>query len=371
MPGRSDAAPDVRMASSGDAGSARGVPRPLSVAPMLDWTDRHFRRFLRGLTRRTLLYTEMVTAAAVLHGDRERLLGFCGCERPVSVQLAGDDPDALARAAAIAVAFGYDEVGLNVGCPSERVQRGRFGACLMAEPDRVAAIVGAMRAAVDVPVTVKHRLGIDHLDDDDHLHAFVAALAGAGVDRVVVHARKAWLRGLSPKENRTVPPLQPDRVLALKAAFPSLRVEYNGGVRTLDEASVWLARLDGVMIGRAAIEDPYLLADADARVFGELGCAPSRAEAIAAYLPHVEAERARGVSWIALIRPLLPLARGLPGGRTWRRVLSEGATRSDAGPERILAALRALPPEARDARGRAAAPIPAPEAAVRLVECRA
>lgn len=361
------------MADPGGAAGPRGVRRPLSVAPMLDWTDRHFRRFARGLTRRTLLYTEMITANAVLHGDRSRLLGFDPGERPVAVQLAGDDPDALARAAEIAAGFGYDELDLNVGCPSDRVQRGRFGACLMAEPARVAAIVRAMRRAVDLPVTVKHRLGIDDLDDDRHLHAFVGALADAGVDRVVVHARKAWLSGLSPKQNRTLPPLQPDRVVALKAAFPTLRVELNGGVRTLDEALAWLPRVDGVMIGRAAIEDPYLLAEADARVFGGAGPVPSRADAVAAYLPHLAAELAAGVSWTTLIKPLLPLARGVPGGRAWRRALSEGATRADADPARILAALAALPSAVRDARGRVAGAgaSPAAERDPRLVECRA
>ena len=316
---------------------------------MMDWTDRHYRRFMRGLTRRTLLYSEMITAAAVLHGDRERLLGHDPLERPVALQLGGDDPAALAEAAGAAEAWGYDEVNLNVGCPSDRVQRGRFGACLMAEPRLVADAVRAMRATVRVPVTVKHRLGIDELDDDAHLHRFVAELVGAGVDRVVVHARKAWLRGLSPKQNRTLPPLQHERVVALKAAFPGLRVEANGGVRDLETACDFLRSVDGVMIGRAAIEDPFLLAGADARVYGERGPSPSRGDAVAAYLPYVEAQRAAGVPWAPLVKPLIPLVRGVPGGRAWRRTLSEGATRRGAGTELVAAALAALPEEARSA----------------------
>jgi tRNA-dihydrouridine synthase A len=355
---------------------------------MMDWTDRHFRRFVRGLTRRALLYSEMVTSNAVLLGDRERLLGHDDVEHPVVLQLGGDDPARLAAAAAVAVAWGYDEVNLNVGCPSDRVQRGRFGACLMAEPDLVADAVRAMRAAVDVPVTVKHRLGIDDLDDDAHLHAFVGGLAAAGVDRVVVHARKAWLSGLSPKQNRSVPPLQHERVVALKAAFPGLPVETNGGIRDLDTVLDHLRRVDGVMVGRAAIEDPYLLAEVDARVFGEVGPVPTRAEAVMAYLPYMEAQRAAGAAWSALVKPVIPLLRGVPGARAWRRTLSEGAARRDAGPELLAAALAALPDEVALARGPAAvrgstagpgaspatAASPAPQAppgSGRLVDCRA
>jgi tRNA-dihydrouridine synthase A len=331
----------------------RGPARPLSVAPMMDWTDRHYRRFVRGLTRRALLYSEMITANAVLLGDRERLLGHDAVEHPVALQLGGDDPARLAEAAAVGVAWGYDEVDLNVGCPSDRVQRGRFGACLMAEPALVADAVRAMRAAVPVPVTVKHRLGIDELDDDAHLHAFVGELAAAGVDRVVVHARKAWLSGLSPKQNRSVPPLQHERVVALKAAFPELRVETNGGVRDLDTALDHLRRVDGVMIGRAAIEDPYLLADVDRRVFGEAWPVPSRADVVTAYLPYVEERRAAGAPWTALVKPVIPLLRGVRGARAWRRTLTEGATRRDAGPELLAAALAALPDEVAQARGSA------------------
>jgi tRNA-dihydrouridine synthase A len=333
------------------AGGHRGLRRPLSVAPMMDWTDRHYRRFVRGLTRRTLLYSEMITANAVLRGDRMRLLGFDAVEHPVVLQLGGDDPGRLAEAAVVAAAWGYDEVNLNVGCPSDRVQRGRFGACLMAEPNLVADAVREMRAAVSLPVTVKHRLGIDDLDDDAHLHAFVGALADAGVDRVVVHARKAWLQGLSPKQNRSVPPLQHERVVALKAAFPGLWVETNGGIRDLDAVSEHLRRVDGVMVGRMAIEDPYLLAEADRRVFGEGTPVPSRAEAVAAYLPYLEAQRSAGVGWTSLVKPVIPLVRGVRGGRAWRRTLSEGAGRPGAGPELLAAALAALPDAVAHARG--------------------
>ena len=328
----------------------RGPARPFSVAPMMDWTDRHYRRFVRGLTRRALLYTEMVTAAAILHGDRERLLGFDDLEHPVALQLGGDDPVALAEAARAGVAWGYDEIGLNVGCPSDRVQRGRFGACLMAEPNVVANAVRAMRDAVDVPVTVKHRLGIDDLDSDAHLHGFVAALAEAGVDRIVVHARKAWLSGLSPKENRTVPPLQHERVVALKRAFPALRIETNGGVRDLGAAMALLRDVDGVMVGRAAYEDPFLLAAVDAVVFGDAAASPSRVEAVAGYLSYVEAQRATGTPLPPLVKPLIGLVRGARGGRAWRRALSEGCVRPGAGPELIAAALASLPDEVRQAR---------------------
>ncbi len=317
----------------------RGPIRPLSVAPMMDWTDRHYRRFMRGITRRTLLYTEMVTANAIVHGDVERLLGFDPAEHPVAVQLGGDDPATLAAAARIAVERGYDEVNLNVGCPSDRVQRGRFGACLMAEPGVVADAVRALREAVAVPVTVKHRLGIDELDDDVHLHGFVGALVDAGVDRVIVHARKAWLQGLSPKQNRTVPPLQHERVIALKDAFGDLRVETNGGVRDLAGALGYLGVVDGVMIGRAAYDDPYLFADADRAVFGEDAAAPTRASVVADYLPYLEVRLAAGTPLPPLVKPLIGLMRGVPGGRSWRRTLTEGAGRPGAGPDLVERAL--------------------------------
>lgn len=323
--------------------AARGAVRRFSVAPMMDWTDRHYRFLVRGLTRHALLYTEMITAQAIVHGDAERLLDFDACEHPLALQLGGDNPSLLARAASVGAAWGYDEINLNVGCPSDRVQRGRFGACLMAEPERVAACVIAMREAVALPVTVKHRLGIDDLDSDAHLHAFVAALEDAGVDRLIVHARKAWLSGLSPKENRSVPPLQPERVRRLKEAFPGVRVEFNGGVRTWQGVDAALQHADGVMVGRQAIENPYWLAEVDARVFGATTAVPTRAQVVERYLPYVDAAMVRGVPWSALVKPLIPLVREVPGGRAWRRTLSEAAAQGQGGPGVIARALAALP----------------------------
>jgi tRNA-dihydrouridine synthase A len=338
---REDRRPEDRRAG------ARGSAGRLSVAPMMAWTDRHFRRFLRQLTRETRLYTEMVTTGALLHGDVARHLEFDERERPLVLQLGGDDPAALARCAALAERWGYDELNLNVGCPSDRVQRGRFGACLMASPGLVAASVEAMRSACGLPVTVKHRLGIDDLDDDEHLGRFVDALVDAGVDGLVVHARKAWLTGLSPKANRSVPPLQPERVLRLKAARPQLRVELNGGVRDLAGALGWLAQVDGVMIGRAAYEDPWLLAEADARVFGRPGAVEHREGALREYLPYVEARLQAGTPLAAIARHLLGLFAGRPGARAYRRVISERAHRPGAGIEVLEAALAAVPEAVR------------------------
>jgi tRNA-dihydrouridine synthase A len=320
----------------------RAPPRPFAVAPMMDWTTRHYRRFARGLTRHALLYTEMITANALVHGDAERLLAQDRADGPVALQLGGDDPILLARAARLGVAAGYAQIDLNVGCPSERVQRGRFGACLMADPAWVATLVAALSAAVAVPVTVKHRLGIDDRDDDVHLHAFVAGLAAAGVDGVTVHARKAWLSGLSPRENRTVPPLQPERVFALARAFPDLPVTYNGGVRDLTHAAALLAHVDGVMVGRAAIEDPFVLAGVDQRFFADPAPAPTRRDVVDAYLPYLERERAAGVPWAPLVKPLIPLVRGVPSARAWRRALSEPGTR-EPGPEVVARAAALLP----------------------------
>jgi tRNA-dihydrouridine synthase A len=342
----------------------RGVARALSVAPMMDWTDRHFRRFLRELTLETRLYTEMITTAAIRHGDRERLLGFDPIERPLALQLGGDDPDELAACAALAQAWGYDEVNLNVGCPSDRVQRGRFGACLMRTPEVVADAVTAMRAATPLPVTVKHRLGVDELDDDVRLGWFVDALVGAGVDGVAVHARKAWLSGLSPKQNRTVPPLEWSRVLRLKRERPWLRVELNGGIRDLEAAAAWASRLDGVMIGRASYEDPWILAEADARIFGVRGPVRTREGVLRAYAPYVEAQCDAGVPLKAITRHLLGLFAGRPGAKAYRRVISEQAHLRGAGVEVLERALAAVPEHVRaEEAGRAPAPVlvdPAP-----------
>lgn len=308
---------------------------------MMDYTHRHFRVFTRGLTTHTLLYTEMITAWALLHGDRPHLLGFDPIEHPLALQLGGADPARLAEAARIAEGFGYDEINLNVGCPSDRVQRGAFGARLMLEPDTVARAVEAMRAATPLPVTVKHRVGVDDVDTEADLLHFVDIVASAGADRFTVHARKAWLEGLSPKENREVPPLRPEAVYRLKAARPALQVEINGGVRDLDAALAHLDHVDGVMIGRAAYEDPYVLAQADARIFGASTPTPSRRAVVARYLPYLERQAATGVSIHALIKPLHHLFDGLPGARGWRRAL--GSTQAGDGAARVEAALRALP----------------------------
>src|SRR5690606_23168012 len=295
-----------------------GAVRALSVAPMMEWTDRHFRWLMRQISRHTLLYTEMVTTGAALHGEREIVLGFDPSERPLALQLGGDDPQALARCARIAEDLGYDEVNLNVGCPSDRVQGGNFGACLMGQPERVAAAVAAMRAAVALPVTVKHRIGIDGRERYEDLLNFVDTVAGAGCDRFTVHARIAVLGGLSPKENRTVPPLRYPEVVQLKAERPELCVELNGGVRGLDAAAMHLeAGLDAVMIGRLAYEDPYALADVDRRFYAATEPPPNRSEIARRYAEYSEAHlRAfprRKPS--ALLRHVLGLFTGQPGAR--------------------------------------------------------
>ena len=290
---------------------------------MLDWTDRHFRYFVRRITRHTLLYTEMVTTGALLHGDRERFLAFHDDEHPVALQLGGSEPRELAACARLGVERGYDEINLNVGCPSDRVQHGRFGACLMAEPGLVADCVKVMRDAVDLPVTVKHRIGIDERDSYDALCDFVGSVAEAGCDAFIVHARKAWLSGLSPRENRTVPPLRYDVVHRLKRDFPALPIVINGGIESLDAAAAQLARVDGVMIGRAAYHDPWLLAEADQRIFGAAPFRRSRCEVVEAMLVYIEAEAANGVPINHVTRHMLGLFHGVPGARAWRRTLSE------------------------------------------------
>jgi tRNA-dihydrouridine synthase A len=317
---------------------------------MMDWTDRHCRFFHRLLTRRALLYTEMVTTGAIRFGDRERLLGFSAEEHPVALQLGGSDPAELAEATRIGSEFGYDEINLNVGCPSDRVQSGRFGACLMAEPDLVARLVEAMIGASSVPVTVKSRIAIDEMEEWPTLEGFVRAVSAAGCTHFVVHARKAWLKGLSPKENRDIPPLDYGIVYRLKETFPHLHVSINGGVRSLDEAEAHLARgVDGVMIGRAAYEDPWLLSEVDGRIFGGADPVPDRRSAVLAMIPYVEAMRMRGAPLGAITRHMLGLFNGLPGARAWRRVISENAHRPGAGPEVLLAALDRVPEAARAA----------------------
>jgi tRNA-dihydrouridine synthase A len=319
-------------------------PRRICIAPMMDWTDRHDRYFLRLITRHARLYTEMITADALLHGDRDRLLRFDAAERPLALQLGGSDPQKLARCARIAADWGYDEVNLNVGCPSDRVQSGRFGACLMAEPTLVAECVAAMQAATPLPVTVKTRLGIDELDQYAHLHGFVATVAQAGCRVFIIHARKAWLQGLSPRENREIPPLHYDRVYRLKQDFPGLEIVLNGGVTTLDEAAGHLEQVDGVMLGRAAYQNPYLLAEVDARFYGDPAAAPTRLEIVERLLPYVERELAGGTALKHIARHILGLFQGQPRARAWRRHLAEHAHRAGAGVEVLQAALAHVQP---------------------------
>jgi tRNA-dihydrouridine synthase A len=325
----------------------KSLDRTFSIAPMMDWTDRHERYFLRLIARRALLYTEMIPTGAILRGDPARSLRFDPAEHPVALQLGGADPNDLARAAELGAAWGYDEINLNVGCPSDRVQSARFGACLMAEPDLVATCVRAMRGAVEVPVTVKTRIGIDARDDYGFLRDFVDAVAAAGCGTLIVHARKAWLSGLSPRQNREIPPLRYDVVYRIKADFPELEVIANGGIRTLDQARAQLAAVDGVMIGREAYQNPYVLADWERALFELAAPAPHRIEIALRLLPYVEREVAAGTPLHAMIRHILGLFNGLPGARAWRRRLSEAAHRPGAGPEVLLEALaeiRAAPP---------------------------
>lgn len=317
---------------------ANPLDRRLSVAPMLDWTDRHCRYFLRLITRRTLLYTEMVTTGALLHGDRARFLRFDPTEHPVALQLGGSDPRDMAVCARMGEDRGFDEIDMNLGCPSDRVQSGRFGACLMAEPALVADCVAAMKGAVRVPVTVKTRIGIDDRDSYEELCALVEALVAAGCDALIVHARKAWLSGLSPKENREVPPLRHDLVLRLKGDFPGLAISINGGITSLAQARVFLERLDGVMIGRAAYQDPWLLAAADQEIFGDPRPPPTRQEVVAAYVTYIEQELAAGVPLTAMTRHVLGLFQGRPGARRWRRMISENAHRPGFDGRLLLAA---------------------------------
>ncbi|MEM7021507.1 MAG: tRNA dihydrouridine(20/20a) synthase DusA [Pseudomonadota bacterium] len=317
-------------------------PRPLGssshrlcVAPMMEWTDRHERYFLRLIAPRVRLYTEMVPTGAILHGDSERFLRFDPAEHPVALQLGGADPGELARCAAIGGRFGYDEINLNVGCPSSRVQNARFGACLMAEPDLVARCVAEMADTVDVPITVKTRIGIDDQDSYAFLARLVEKIADAGCETLILHARKALLSGLTPKQNREVPPLRYDVVERIKSDFPALTIVINGGIRTLGQATNRLAKVDGVMIGREAYQNPYSLAHWQAALLDLQGPIPSRGHVIDGLLPYVERERMRGTPIKAITRHLMGLFNGIPGARAWRRHLSEAAHRPGAGPEVI------------------------------------
>jgi tRNA-dihydrouridine synthase A len=321
---------------------------------MMDWTDRHCRRLHRELSGRARLYTEMLTADAVLHGDRERLLGFDAAEHPVALQLGGSEPAKLTAAARLAEDLGYDEINLNVGCPSDRVQSGRFGACLMTEPALVAECMAAIGAAVRVPATVKCRLGVDDQDPETSLFGLVDVCAAAGVSVFVVHARKAWLKGLSPKENRDIPPLDYPLVYRLKRERPALTVVINGGIPDLDTAVAHLAHVDGVMLGRAAYHEPGLLGEADRRLFGE-GTNVTPRDAVAAYLPYVGAQLARGTHLAAMTRHMLGLFHGRPGARTWRRILTVDGAKPGAGVEVIERGLAALDEAAERLRDNVAA----------------
>jgi tRNA-dihydrouridine synthase A len=305
---------------------------------MMDWTDRHCRFVHRLLSRRAVLYSEMVTAEAVLHGKRDRLLGFSPAEHPVVLQLGGSDSAKLAAAAAIGAEWGYDAINLNVGCPSDRVQDGRFGACLMAEPDVVAACVAAMRARVSVPVSVKCRIGIDDQDAEADFQRFIETVAAAGCREFIVHARKAWLQGLSPKENREIPPLDYARVHRLKQARPDLTITINGGIASIAHAQEHLAHVDGVMLGRAAYQTPYLLADVDRRIYGDNRPAPSRADVIEALIPYAEEHLRRGGRLNNIARHILGLYHGRAGARAFRRHLAEHAPRDGAGVDVLIAA---------------------------------
>jgi tRNA-dihydrouridine synthase A len=316
----------------------------LSVAPMMDWTDRHCRYFHRLMTRHALLYTEMVTAPALIHGDRDRLLAFDPSEHPVALQLGGSDPGALAMAARIGADFGYDEINLNIGCPSDRVQSGAFGAVLMERPTLVAECVAAMIAAVPVEVTVKCRIGVDDQDPDRVLPAFLETVSAAGVTRFAIHARKAWLHGLSPRENRDVPPLNYPLVHAMKAEFRHLHLSVNGGVASLDQVQAHLdAGMDGVMIGRAAYHEPAdILLDADDVIIGNSTPAGSAEDVALAMIPYIEAHLTSGGRLNQITRHMLGLFAGRPGARHWKRTLSERAHRPGAGPEVIEAGLGAI-----------------------------
>jgi tRNA-dihydrouridine synthase A len=315
-----------------------------SVAPMMEWTDRHCRAFHRQLTSHALLYTEMVTTGAVIHGDREHLIGFSDLEHPIACQLGGSDPKEMAEAAKIVAGFGYDEVNINVGCPSDRVQSGRFGACLMQEPELVAACVSAMKDAVDIPVTVKCRIGVDDQDPEVALDNMADAVFKAGSDALWVHARKAWLQGLSPKENRDIPPLDYDRVLRLKEHYADKFIGLNGGLQTLDQAEPFLNSLDGLMFGRAAYHTPQIMGEVDRRLYGADTADVSPWDAVRAHMAYLEDQLGKGVKLARMTRHMLGLFHGRPGARAWRRILTVEAIKPGAGLEVVEKALAAVSP---------------------------
>lgn len=315
----------------------------LSVAPMLDWTNRDFRYFLRLISKHCVLYTEMITTGALIHGQRERFLGHDLSEQPVALQLGGSNPDDLAKCAVLGEQAGYNEINLNVGCPSDRVQNGRFGACLMAEPKLVAECVAAMSAQVSIPITVKTRLGIDKLDSYEFLADFITQVANAGCEIFILHARKAWLQGLSPKENRDVPPLDYDRVYQIKRDFPQLHIDINGGIQSLEQVQQHLNNVDGVMMGRSIYHDPYLLAHVDKQLYGDQHSVLSRHDVIREMLPYIEQRMMQGCPLKSITRHLLGIFQGQPGARAWRRHLSENAHTEGADLAVIEKALTLVP----------------------------
>ncbi|WP_373287139.1 tRNA dihydrouridine(20/20a) synthase DusA [Alteromonas lipolytica] len=315
--------------------------RSVSVAPMLDWTDRHCRYFLRLISRHTVLYTEMVTTGAIIYGKGD-YLGYNGEEHPVAVQLGGCDPEHMTRCAVKSQEYGYDEVNINVGCPSDRVKNGSFGACLMAQPQVVADCVKAMQAEVDIPVTVKCRIGIDDMDEYEDFSRFIDIVAGAGCDTFIVHARKAWLQGLSPKENRDIPPLNYARVYQLKAERPELNISINGGITTLEQTSAHLEKVDGVMIGREVYSNPYILADVDNRFYSDNRTTPSRAEIVGLMQAYIERQDAPYFKPWHAARHMLGLFQGQPGGRVWRRYISQHGTGKNPDPNLLTNALAAM-----------------------------
>jgi tRNA-dihydrouridine synthase A len=317
---------------------------PLSIAPMMERTDRHFRFFARQISRRVMLYTEMVTAQAIVHGDLDRLLGFSPDEKPLILQVGGDDPARLAHCARLAQSWGYDGINLNVGCPSNRVQSGNFGACLMLQPDRVADAVAAMVGATSLPVSVKHRIGVDDRDRYEDMVEFVTIVASAGCQYFTVHARKAWLQGLDPKDNRTIPPLRYDEVYRLKRDFPHLFIEINGGILTLDQAQSQRPQVDAAMIGRAAYDDPYLFASADSQIYGDDSPPPDREAIVQAMLPYIDQMTRSGTRLHSITRHMLQLYSNQPGSRRWKRYLTENSNKPDAGAATVEAALNYMKP---------------------------
>ncbi|WP_055076904.1 tRNA dihydrouridine(20/20a) synthase DusA [Pseudanabaena sp. 'Roaring Creek'] len=324
------------------AKSDRFPIHPLSIAPMMDRTDRHYRYFMRQITRRTLLYTEMVTSAAIKHGDRAYLLGFSPQENPLALQVGGDNPQDLAECARIAEAMGYDEINLNVGCPSDRVQSGHFGACLMKTPLLVAQCIEAMSAATKLPVSVKHRIGVDELDRYEDMQNFVRILSESGCRRFSIHARKAWLQGLSPKDNREVPPLRYADVHRIKQEFPHLFIEINGGLITLEQAHEQLKFVDAVMIGRAAYDNPYLFATSDREFFGDENPIRSRLEVAEAMIAYIDEWMVRGLKLHKITRHMLQLFHGQAGSRLWKRILTDKSCLVGAGSEVIREAITAI-----------------------------